>query len=125
MQANLTLILWAVEGPIEPPYFLNYQTLIFLWSFFAGKKELTDPMKNNLALRISQAGDLHLLGVNGFGLRGFIVDAALRNHNNDINGAALQVIKAWSDTLPRSEAYEKLYAIINKINKAAWLEVLE
>ena len=82
-------------------------------------------MKTNLAKRIVEPGDLTELGVNGFGLRSFVVRAALKNHGTDINGAARQVIEAWSETCKKDEAYYKMYEAIKKINKAAWLEVLE
>ena len=82
-------------------------------------------MKNKLAKRITSDGDLNDLGINGFELEDFVVAAAKKNHNNDINEAALYVINKWSEQYDESEAYDELVAVIERIGKRAWLKVLK
>ena len=90
------------------------------------RKELTSKMKNNLAKRIVNTGDLNDLGVNGFGLEDYEVSAALKNNANDINHAARQVINDWSESYEDAfQAYEELCDILRKINKAAWINTIK
>ena len=83
-------------------------------------------MTNNLAKRIVSTGDLNELGINGFGLEDFVVAAALKNNNNDINEAAHQVINKWSETYEdMGKVYQDLCAILRTIGKAAWIHALD
>ena len=89
------------------------------------RKKLTAYMEINLSQQITSEGDLRDLGTRGFGFAHNTIDTALRNKRDDINQAGLVIIKKWSTNhTDKAEAYDLLCAILDKIKRASWKNVL-
>ena len=83
-------------------------------------------MMDNLAQNITSNRDLRDLGTQGFGFKQNVLDTALRNNKDDINEAAIAIIKKWSDKYEdQAQAYTALCGILRKIGKASWISALD
>ena len=83
-------------------------------------------MVDNLAQEITSNRDLRDLGTQGFGFKQNVLDTALRNKKDDINEAAISIIKKWTDKYEdQAQAYTELCVILRRIGKASWISALE
>ena len=90
------------------------------------RHELTDSMILSLSEKINKEGDLRKLAILGLAVSDDVISGSLYRNQNDINGAAYDVLKTWRlQYQVGTEARDKLREALKSVNMSYCLQALQ